>query len=635
MSADIETPAGLRDAEVEGRPRTGLDRFAIGVGAVVAAQAVWYGVLITRGWFYEADFSNLAAPTGHPISWSWLTRSQGGHLAIAGRLMLWVLNRAGPLDFGLTVGLRLAAQALATLLLARLLSLLVGRRTGVIAVVALYAFSSLAVQSTLWLTAALGLLTAQLCVLAALLWHVRYVVTRRVRWAVLTAVALVAAALCAEQAVVIAVVLPLLTAVFLVDGTPRRRIAAVLRCWPEWLLIAAPVAAFAGVLLGSGRYASDGSLGVSAPHALAAVWNEWSRSLLPALFGGPFAWTGAPGNYLVVAAPLAAVRIGAGVLFAVLVAVTVRRTGPRALAAWSMPLVVSAVGIVVVAVGRYRSLGLLIASQFEHAAYTAVPAAIALALAWWSTTPADIAQRVGAGASSMPKQAQTEGRRARVVPVAIAAVLVASLCSAATYTAHWAKAPARRYVETLSASLHQAGDRANLFDTFVPTAVIPGILPHRHVSDLSALLGRHPRFEDPGTTPRVVDERGHIVAATFVTATQVTPASSNTFCRNLVNGRTEVVEPLDVAQGTNEWFLRLDYFQQHASVVDVRLVDAGGRDVTPTGGRSALLSGTLGSTYLHFPDAAPVAVWIISRSPATNVCLTAVSLGYPFPAAAK
>jgi hypothetical protein len=219
VTADIASPR----AEPTDRSREvrSADRFRLALGAIVIVQAIWLGALMSRGWYYQADFSNLAQATGRPLSWSYLSLAQGGHLGIPGRLAFWALNRTIPLNYPATIVLRALAQAAATFLLARLLVLLVGRRRGVLVIVVLYALSPLLVQSTLWLTSAIGFLGSQLFVLMALHCHVRYAVTRKLRWALITAVALFSATLIAEQSAVIAVVLPMLSIAFLHDGTFR------------------------------------------------------------------------------------------------------------------------------------------------------------------------------------------------------------------------------------------------------------------------------------------------------------------------------------------------------------------------------------------------------------------------------
>lgn len=636
VSADTTlVAAGQAGASPRRAPGARWDGFTTALAVIVGAQAIWLGVLMSRGWYYQADFSNLASANHRPLSLSYLTTSQGGHLGLVGAVVLWFLNRLGGLDYSLTIVLRVVVQAAATVLLARLLVTLVGRRRGVLVVVALYAVSPLLVQSVLWLTSSIGFLGSQLFVLLALLWHVRYTVTLQLRWAFATAGALFGATLVSEQAAVVAVTLPLLSLAFLHEGTVRNRLRALVRSWPEWALIGSPVLLYAGYLLGSGKY-HNGTLGVSFAEAMRAIGGEWANSIGPSFIGGPFAWNSSNGNYFAFTAPAAAVQIAAGVVFLAVVAFCVRRTGWRALAAWAIPLAVSAIGIVVVAIGRYHEFGSLITRRLEYSAHSAVPLAIAFCLAWWRTTPADIRARATAPtvlltvASTDPAPAATPIRKARIATAVAAALVCTSAASAITYTTHWSKSPAHRYVSNLEHDLRAAGPNVNVFDTFVDPAIIPGIEPNRHVSDITTLLGAHVRFDNPSSTPRVVAPDGHLAAAKFVSFNRIVPPLQNTFCDNLVTGSIERHEQFTAASQLNEWYLRLDYFQQHPSVIDIWLVDGAGHEVAPVQGSAAVLSGRLGTAYLRFPPSAPIGIHVRGASAATNVCLTRVSIGYPF-----
>ena len=651
MSADLtaRTPArtALATARRPVRPATGrparprLD-FDVGVIVIVCAQAVWLAVLMSRGWYYQADFSNLAGATHRPLSLSYLTTSQGGHLGIVSAAVLWVLNRAAALNYPVTIALRVLAQAVTTLLLARLLVMLTGRRPGLLAVVALYAFSPLLVQSTLWLTASIGFEPAQILILLTLIAHVRYAVTMQLRWAAAAAVSLLAATLVSELSAVTALILPVLSLAFLHAGPLRKRVRALLACWPEWAMLALPIVGFAGYLLGSGRY-RNGTLGVTAGEALRVVGGELAHSIGPALMGGPFAWNSDNGNYFAFTAAPRAVEIASGALVALLVAASVRRTGWRALAAWAMVPIFAGVGIVVVAIGRYHEFGELITRRTEYSGAVAIPAAVALTLAWWRTSPEDIRSRSipasgtsGAPGASATAPPTTHGTHhwqpsRRILAIALVLpVLAASMISAITYTQHWAQSPAKAYVTNLRRDIRAAGPGVTLFDTYVDPTVIPGIEPNRHISHLVGLLGAKVHFDQGPSAPLVVASDGHLRTPTFYVSASVVAPSVNSFCRNLVTGSSDRIEPLAIPVRNNEWYLRIDYFQQHASVINIWLVDARGHSTAPTIGSAAVLTDKLGRLYLRFDSTAPVAVRIRGGSAATNACLTAVALGYPF-----
>lgn len=612
-----------------------LDVFAVGVGLIIVVQAAWFAILMNAGWYYQADFDNLAAATGHSLSWSYLTTSQGGHLDIIGRLVLWLLNRIIPLNYGATIGLRLLVQGAATYLLARLLAELVGRRRGVLMLLGLFALSPLLVQSTLWLTSSINFLISELLVLAALRCHLRYATSGRLRPAALTAAAMLGATLVAEQAAVSALALPVLTFAFLSEGTARDRIRAVGRSWPAWLLIAAPIAVFGAFFVGSGKYSTH-SYGFGPSDALTLVGRFWFDTLIPGLFGGPVAWSTAGGNYFAFSAAPVALRFGALVLLGMVVGWTVRRTSGRALFGWFIPFLVSGVGMVFVGAARYELFGVdAVARHFEYAAYAAVPAAVGVALALWPTSPAGIRARLVPGSEAAGEPPATGHRHARdhrrVAAGLVIALGVTSMVSAGTYAHHWSQSPSRDYVHNLAADIADVGPTGTVFDTYVPNDVMPGIQLHRHVSDLLALMGAHVHLDNGPSQPQVVNSRGHLVPAQFVTSGSVDVTASNSFCNDLVAGQQVVTRQLNRLPHRNEWFLRLSYFEQAPSVIDVHVVTAQGATLTPLGGSQVPLTSRNGVVYIPLPLAAPSAVRLQGLTDTTNVCLTNVAIGYPFP----
>ena len=643
MTAETVTPPAEHAGSDIGRLLRSADRYRVALGGIVVAQAVWLGVLTSRGWYYQADFSNLAQATGRPLSWSYLTLSQGGHLGIAGRFVFWVLNRTIPLNYPATIVLRLLAQAAATLMLGRLLALLVGRRAGVLVVLALYAISPFLVEGTLWLTSSIGLLGSQLLLLAGLTSHVRYAVSREWKWAVAAAAGVIGATLVSEQAAVTALILPLLSVGFLFDGTLRERLRSTLSCWREWALIALPVLGFAAYFfLGPGNYASTAHR-VSLGDALALVRTDWSASIAPSLTGAQFRWINTPNSYYGFAFPGATARVASLVLVGVAVAIGARRIGWRAVLAWSMPAIVSAIGIIVVAIGRFDAFGMIIAHRMEYAFYTAVPAAVAVCLCLWFTgadairarlEPASAVARETEGGPHTREHRRVEHRiAAGVASIGVALVIAAaSVASGVSYTQQWAQNPARSYVRHLTASARQSAAPVNLFDTGINPVIVPVLEPARYISDLLALTGVHARFDQGVPAPKVVAADGRIVPGRLLSAAHVNVSGTNRFCNELISKITDRTEPLTSQPHRNEWFLRLSYFQQLSSVVYVYLVDGGGHDVAPVGGSRIVLAPSLGVAYLRFPSVSPTAVRIQSRSTSTNICITAAEVGYPFPA---
>ncbi len=610
------------------------DRFTVALWAIVVAQAAWLATLISRGWYYQADFSNLVDGSGR-LSLSYLTQSQGGHLAIGDRFLYWVMYRTMPLDHGAVVALEVAVQAVTTVLLARLLVLLVGRRPAVLVVTALYAVSPFGIQTLQWFTASVAFLPSQVFVLLALHAHVRYAFDRRLRWAAGAALCLFAAAAFSEQSAVIALGLPLLSVGFLTDGPLRRRIGFVLRCWPEWTFIAAPIVAFLAYFFGSGRFVERGQTGVGAGTALRVTAVEFRESVLPTMFGGPLHWQGSPGNYLLLVQPAVWLQVAAGGLVTLLFIAGVRRTGWRAVVAWSIPVVVAVVGIVVVAVGRYRGFGMIIARQLEHSGYFAIPLAVAVCLSLWAGPASAIAERVARGGTGDPGTRGIEtagrGRPKRVAAaVAVLTILALSVTSQTTYTRGWAKSPARDYVRTLSRELDRLGPGVAMYDTPVNQTVIPLISPHHHLSDLVRLMGRSVRFNVPGRLLVVRSDGSIGPSALLIAARGRQPESKG--CAIIVRGAGDWEIPLTTVPHESEYVLRMSYLQPAASVVDFAVRASDGTRIAPVAGERTELPDTLSTVTLRLPLVAPRAVLVHSGSLATNLCLGAVLVAAPVPA---
>jgi hypothetical protein len=609
--------------------------FNAGVAAIIAAQTVWFAVLMHTGWYYQADFDNLAAATGQRLSWTYLTTSQGGHLDVAGRLVLWLLNRTIPLNYNATIGLRLIVSAVVTYLLARLLRDLVGARRGVLALLLLFALSPMLVQSTLWLTSSINFLISELLIILALRSHLRYAVTGRLRWAVGTATAMLGATLVAEQAAVTALAFPLLTFGFLAEGGLRDRVRAVLRSWPAWTLIAVPIIGFAAFYFTSGKYATTSS-GFGASDAVHLVSSFWFDTLIPGLFGGPFAWTTTGGNYFAFDNAPLAVRVAAVALLVLAIGWTVRRTSARALYGWLIPLLVSTVGMVFVGRARFELFGeFAVSRHFEYASYAAVPAAVGVALAVWATSASEIRGRVGGEAvTSDDVDADRPSRRfgcwSRRAVVGVLAL--ASAVSGVTYAHSWSQSPSKGYVARLAAGLSRSGSDATVFDTFVANDVMPGIQIHRHVSDLLALMSSHAHLNNGPVPAQVVDNRGRLVKAQFLTSASVNIKQRNSFCNDLISPQTDKTRRLDQTPHLNEWFLRLTYFEQVPTPITVHVVTAQGTTITPDGGSRVFLNARVGNVYLRLPSAMPSAIRVQGASPTSNVCLTGIAVGYPFPA---
>ena len=593
-----------------------LDRVRIAMTGIVAGQAVWLWLLIGRGWFSQADFSNLVDGVDRPLTWAYLRAPLGGHFAPVLRAAYWALDRIDPLDYTITVFARVGLQAIATLLLYRVLRLLAGRTTLVLTVVGLYAFCPLLLAGLAWLASGLGLALGQVFALLAIDRYLHYSRTGRLRSAAASGLLLAVATLCADQWIVAVVVPPILAAGYAYSGRLRARLRAFAVNWRGWALILAPVGVAAAAAATLADTAGSDVVGPSAAYHL--LRNEWLRAVGPAFVGGPWSWFGGPQTYAPLLAPPDEALLLGQIGFVVLVLLGFQRTRWRSLIGWSVPLATMVVGTLLIGVGRYDASGLLIAITPRYSFQVLAPLAMGVVLAL--SDPPDA-----------PPAAPSPADRPRRVMLTAAVVLVAvmSLVSSVRFSTRWAANPADQYVAALKSAVRTAGPNVNVYDTPVPADLISVVEPHHHVSDVLRLAGVSARIDDPRSEPLVVTPSGHLAKATFLsTAVGSGPQQPN--CGTHIKGQGTWTVQLSKAALPQEWFLRLELYQAAPSRVDVSVLDAAGTVRAPVAGSSVALP-KLAAINLRLPFFAPSAVRIRSTSPTTDLCLVHIRVGAPFP----
>lgn len=593
------------------------------VTGIVIAQAVWLWWVFSRGWFLQADLSNLADAVGRPLSWSYLAEPLGGHFAPVTRLTYWVFDQTARLNYPATVLFRVACQAVATALLYRILVRLVGPRPLVVVILAVYAFDPIMLGGAAWFTSGNSLALGQVLVLLTIESHLRFEETGRLAHAATTGVLLALSVLTFDQWVIAALVLPLVSVVHLYGGGARERVRSVLAGWRAWLLIFVPLCVVLVGLLKLGD--PQGAEPLSFADAYHLLRESWLKSIAPAWVGGPWHWYAGPGTYIGFATPPSwMILLGQlGVLLTVLIGV--QRLGLRSLAAWIMPAVCTVVSVLLVGYGRFGTYGTLLAITprylYELGPLIAIGAALALA---------PVVLRSSAGHPATPAEQPAEPDRAQRVAgaAAVVAIMVMSLVSGARFAAPLSRSPVHDYVQNLQTSARSHGSEVNIYDTAVPQALISSYEPRHRVSDILALAGVPARFDDPSSEPMVVAADGHLTKAVFVAAHTATPLTGGS-CGTFVHGVGTWTMRLDAPATSNEWFLRLQLYQAQPSEVTIDVLDAAGHAAAPIAGSGVRL-GRLEARNLPLPLFAPVAVRVRSSHADTNLCLARVSVGGPF-----
>ncbi|HEX8093670.1 hypothetical protein [Jatrophihabitans sp.] len=636
----MSTTALLPASEHAALPRS--IGYPSGIGLIVLAQAGWFGYLASRGWFYGDDLSYLGAASGEDLDWQYLSAPVNDHFVPGLRLLFWLMNRGTGLNYDITIVVRMALQALATVLVYRLIVMLAGRRPGAVVLTGWYAFGTLLLPGSLWLTTSVDLLCSQLLVILAIDLHVRYTVTGRIRLALATAIALLGALSFWELSGITALLLAILSLGFLHTGTTGQRLRAALRRWPGWLILAGALAGWLAYFL-SGPYGGAAHT-LDPGSALHVLGVGWLDALGPALLGGPWRWFYRGEVYFPIAdPPLAAVLLGqACILAAILVAW--RRSGIRSLLAWSLPVLTFVLGTLVVALGRFQVFGDLTPRSFNYAFPIAVPLTVAAALALLPSAAAEVANRVtgrgqpdaqAAAPARWRQMAAAPARRRQIATATLGTLfLVSSGLSAVTFTHRWAQNPSESYVDRLTTSVRNAGPEVNLWDSRVPPSVLAFFSEHNHVSDVLRLAQLPAHFQDAATEPMLVKDDGSLApAALFPLATQIGQAKGS--CTRLVQGQGSWTIPLSKRLGSNEYFLQISYLQQKGSVLYFSVRDQAGKTVAPEAGQRRELPYQLANLYLRLPLTTVESLVLRSESLDTNICIGAIVVGVPYALAAK
>jgi hypothetical protein len=590
--------------------------------AIVVVQAVWLGVLSTRGWFYDDDFNFLAQAVHPALSWGYLTSPINDHLTPGLRLMFWLIAHFGHLHYTATVVVRQVLQAASTVLLYRLLLMLTGSPRGSLVITAVYAVNPLLVPTTLYLASAVNQQPAQVFALLAFIGCVRHARGGRLWWAALAGISLLGAACFWEKtAADTSVCLVILRFGWLTTGSLRIRLMTNARAWLGWLLMLGPLAGFvvAFVLGGYGSSAHDLSIG----SALHLSWSQWSRALWPTVLGGPWRWFSVPDVYTAAADPRGYAIVLGQVAFVGLAALGWWRNRWRGLFAWTLPVAAVLVGQTLVAIGRFSLLGNITPLDFHYVFDLAIPLAIACGLAC-----------CGRSRPRRSSERSLERRwvRRRLAPVATAAALVGLTASSVFSTVVWTRrfdaSPTHGYVSNILAGIRGQSLPVNLYDTGLSIHVLPYLEQNRHLSDLLGSAGVSVAFDRTSPDPQVVDDTGHIRPSAFFPVATANH-HTNSFCAMPLQGIATRTLHLRPAVGANEYFLRLDYFEQRPAELTTTVRDASGK-IIPVRGSSTLVAGEgPGSSLFALSTGSPTTVSVASDSAATNICFTNVTIGIP------
>ncbi|MEV5408049.1 hypothetical protein AB0K60_04285 [Thermopolyspora sp. NPDC052614] len=514
--------------------------------ALIAASLGLRLPILSAAYFVEDDLLFVGDAYEHELTFDFLFRIHKGHLMPGALTLTWVESRIAAYHWPLVAGVTLATQALAAVLLLRLLRSLFGDRWVILIPLAVYAFTPLTLPPFSWWSAALNGVPLQLALAGALAAQVRYArgeATGRagIWWAVFGMAF-------STKGVFIPFVLFAVTTAFLRPEWRRigwvRAMLAEARGHPRlWGGHALLIAGYAALYLF--RLPSAQGEGASVPRpdvSAELVGGLLGRTFPAGIVGGPLRWAAGPPTGGM-SDPPAALVAGAWAALAALVLATLwwRRRAARAWLIVALYLVFADAAPTVVA--RGASFGTL-GAEARYVADAAVVFAVCLALAL--TGLRDEAEPY----RRTPPRAPL---RAGAAVLAIGAFLTMSVVSAEGFRDTLQGDRQRSYLDAVRRSLAAAPADTVIFSRAVPDwLVLPWNgerrLSHRVLAPLAdpALRARM-RVPPPSEAAKVFDDAGRLVPAAVDAGFARVPPPGE-WCLSTIDGAVYWPEPRFVAR---------------------------------------------------------------------------------------
>jgi hypothetical protein len=476
---------------------------------MIGLQLAYRTWALLGGWFLIDDYAFLAdQATKDTLTLNYLFHTHNDHLQPLGFFIAWIVGSSPtPYDWTLASIITLSLQALASLAAFAFLLRLAGRRWSVLVPLGFYLFSVITVPGFMWWCVAVMQVPQQLAAFAAMTFHVQYIRTRRLRYVILTALALAFGMICDVKVAFVGAGLAFLS-LYLSDarGWRPRLFDAVVRQWKAWAVYGALFLSYLAL------YLSLASIGGRETTDRLPIFEVMFRYTLgPTLVGGPWRWGEMGDTPLVPAAPPEWAVTLTWVALAGLLLLAWRR---RRAALWvlvpTMACVV--VNVFMVATARGSSFGYLLGYEVRYLGDLAPTLTLAIAV-------------LATGLA--PRRTVEAPARATVVPsppvllvgaVAVVIALGGSLVSTTEFVRNWhSDYPVRVFVQNVvrqseSTTLRVVDDR-------LPLGVVPGDAIVRDYGSPSGLfppLGGRVVTSLAGTDLGMFDGLGNVVPAKVV-----------------------------------------------------------------------------------------------------------------------
>lgn len=512
-----------------------------------------------NSWFYLDDYKLLFDAHTQGMSVDYLFLQYNNNLMVGGRIVAWLVDAAGPLQWGVASASLLLMQSIAAFGALWTCLTLFGQRWGALIPLTLYLASAMALPVMMWWTAGLNQVPLQGAFFLALGSWVQYLRTRRMHWLAATLLAIAYGLLFYVKAILIFPVLAFIALAYFAEGGPVARVLSVARrFWPAVALGLLTAVAYVGYYVTH----VTSPFTETSPSVIAEIADTMIlRAFGSAVVGGPWQWNTQPMPNSFADPPPWGVALSWVVIVAIIAigALTRRRT----LRTWVLMGAFLLACLALLVNSRGPAFGAISGLEYRYLTDAACLAAICVGLVFLEVP--------GAIQSSAPRPNPrvTVPTVTGLVPALTAIVAVSGLVSSIQYVETWHKDNASNdYLHTLSAELQRAG-RVDLAEQSVPDAVYARIFaPDNDLSRMTTLL-EHP-VDYPTTSDRLtmVDDDGRLREVVIAGGLR-SRRGPRQGCGWMVRGGRAVDIPLTSTTFDFVWWMRIGYLASDASPVTV------------------------------------------------------------------
>lgn len=537
---------------------------------VAAGLLLIVAMLLFRGWalfgsyFYLDDYNLLISAEGAELDAAYLTEPYNSHLMPGGRVIAWLVEQSGQLNWTLAATFTLAGQLLAGLAALWMLVTLFGARWSVVAILALYLSSAMTVPAMMWWVASLNQVPLQAAFFVTVGAWVCYLRGRRARWLALTVLGICFGLFFYVKALLVVPVLGFIALAYFASGGPWSRFRQVLRrYWPAAVLGSATVAAY--LVYYASRVITPFT--ETSPRLVAQLADSMiGEAFVTAVVGGPWDWDPRTEPNAFADPPQWGVHVAWVAVVLVILYAFFRRHGT--LRAWSLLGLYLAGLLALLVNSRAPVYGRVIGLEYRYLTDAACALALCIGLAFLPLR--------GAVQSS-----RTRGEpllRVRVPRTGVIALVVivcaSSVVTTIRYVDYWhTRNPSEAYLKTLGAELRAAG-AIDLVDRGVPDPVIPAIYaPDNLVHRFMAIIENRASFPETSSRLAVVDEDGTLREALIEDAAVLSERGPRVGCGWLVRERGKEI-PLTGRAFESTWWARIGYLASADSPVVIQAGDS-------------------------------------------------------------